>query len=75
MTTWELASDTDKQIIRLLIESAMRMGAHVPPLPRSARESDFAGLTKRDAGTLITLLRETLKDVEGQPRPASPPAT
>ena len=64
MTTWELASEDDKRMIRHLIERLVRMEAQIPPLPSSGRGPDFAGLTKRDAGTLTTMSREALKDAE-----------
>jgi hypothetical protein len=51
-------------MIRHLIERLVRMDSQIPPLPSSGRGPDFAGLTKRDAGTLTTLLREALKDAE-----------
>ncbi len=63
MTTWELASDGDKQEIRGLREIVARAGGVVPDAPASSQNENLVGLTKRDAGTYITLLRETLRDV------------
>ncbi|MGH7133893.1 MAG: hypothetical protein ACREJO_18340 [Phycisphaerales bacterium] len=62
MTTWEPASDADKQTIRLLIDQLRRAGIPLPTLPATARNADLAGLTKRDAGALTTLLRDALND-------------
>lgn len=63
MTTWELASDGDRQVIRGLMESITRAGGAVPAAPASVQSENLVGLTKRDAGKYITHLRETLRDV------------
>lgn len=64
MTTWEPASDADKQAIRLLIDQLRRAGIPLPTLPATARAENLVGLTKRDAGSLTTLLRDALNDTD-----------
>lgn len=64
MTTWEPASDADKHTIRLLIDHLRRAGIPLPTLPATARNPDLADLTKRDAGTLTTRLRDALNDTD-----------
>jgi hypothetical protein len=64
MTTWELATDAQKQEIQLLLRELRRAGIELPPFPGSAAKPDLDGLTKRDAGTLLTQLREALKTQE-----------
>lgn len=67
MTTWELASEADAQMIRVLIARIGRAGATLPPMPPSLDEGDYSQLTKRDAGRLISQLRETLEEAERNP--------
>jgi hypothetical protein len=62
MTTWELATAAEKQTIRAMIEKLQRADRPLPPFPATAAAPDLANLTKRDAGTLTTLLREALRD-------------
>jgi hypothetical protein len=57
MTTWELATAAEIQAIRLLIQK-VRQSGQTPP--RS--EDELEGLTKKEAGALITELREMLDD-------------
>lgn len=57
MTTWELATPAEIQAIRLLIHKVRQTG-QTPP--RS--EDELEGLTKKEAGALITELREMLDD-------------
>lgn len=60
MTTWELATDAQRREVRQLIDRCEHAGIAVMPMPSSAREPELVGLTKRDAGVLITWLREAL---------------
>ncbi|MBX3358069.1 MAG: hypothetical protein KF745_06550 [Phycisphaeraceae bacterium] len=63
MTTWEPATEAEKQAIRHLLDQLRRAGIEPPPLPASALSaSDLADLTRRDAGPLTTQLREALRD-------------
>ncbi len=64
MTTWELASETQRREITHLLERLQRAGFQPPALPPSATTADLAALTKRDAGTLLTQLREAWKEHE-----------
>lgn len=56
MTTWEVASESELNELRVLIGNVKRAGG-VPPV----REDELAGMTKRRAGQLLTLLREMLR--------------
>lgn len=64
MTTWELANEAQRREITLLIERLQRAGIDLPPMPPSATTADVASLTKRDAGKLLTLLREMWNEYE-----------
>ena len=57
MTTWELASPAEIQAIRLLIHK-VRQSGQMPP----RTEEELEGLTKKEAGVLVTELREMLED-------------
>lgn len=60
MTTWELASATERRELGRVIERARRAGVELPEFPATAREAGLQGLTKRDAGVLRTWLREAM---------------
>jgi hypothetical protein len=64
MTTWELASEAQRREITLLIERLQHAGIDPPSMPPSATTADLASLTKRDAGKLLTRLRETWNEHE-----------
>lgn len=64
MTTWELASEAQRREIALLIAQLQRAGIDPPPLPPSATTADLASLTKRDAGKLLTHLREMWNELD-----------
>jgi len=57
VTTWELASDSELNELRVLIGKARRRGGGAPPVS----EDELAGMTKRRAGQLLTALREMVK--------------
>ncbi len=61
MTTWELATDAQKLEIQLLVRELRRADIALPPFPVTAGKPDLDGLTRRDAGTLMTQLREALE--------------
>ncbi len=60
MTTWEPASESDLNELRVLIGKVRRAGG-TPPV----REDGLKGLTKRRAGQLLTSLREIVLDGGG----------
>lgn len=59
MTTWEVASESELNELRVLIGKVERAGG-VPPVT----EGELAGVTKRRAGQLLTALREMVKGRE-----------
>lgn len=59
MTTWEPATDGDKERIRVLLDKLVRRGQSSP-----VRESDLSGLTKKRAGELLSQLREMLNETD-----------
>lgn len=64
MTTWEPASEAQRREITLLIERLQRAGVDLPPMPPSATNANLTTLTKRDAGKLLTHLREIRNEHE-----------
>ena len=62
MTTWEKATPADIEHIRLLLQKAKHSGAVLPPLPPGVTETNLSQLTKRQAGVLLTSLRELFGD-------------
>lgn len=72
MTTWELANEAQRQEILLLLDQLRRAGIEPPTPPASARSADLSGLTKRDAGTLTTLLRELWRERERHQKKTGP---
>lgn len=60
MTTWEPASESDLNELRVLIGKVQRAGG-APPVT----EDGLKGLTKRRAGQLLTALREMVRDGGG----------
>jgi hypothetical protein len=56
MTTWEVASESELNELRVLIGKVRRAGGKSP-----VEEVELAGMTKRRAGQLLTELREMVK--------------
>lgn len=64
MTTWEIASESELNELRVLIGRVRRAGV-TPPVS----EDELAGMTKRRAGQVRTALREMAKGgVRGEGR-------
>ncbi len=59
MTTWEVASESELNELRVLIGKVERAG-ETPPV----RADELGGMTKRRAGQLVTALREMVKGRE-----------
>ena len=64
MTTWEAASESELNELRLTIRKVKRAGG-IPPVALD----DLGGMTKRRAGQMLTILREMVKS-EHAPRGA-----
>lgn len=61
MTTWEPATEADANTICILLHKLERTG-QTPPIS----ESQLANLTKRQAGALLTSLREMLNEASSK---------
>jgi len=62
MTTWEPATEGEVRAIRALLAQVRNAGETPPPLPESVKDGDFSSLTRREAGVLLTMLREMVNE-------------
>ena len=56
MTTWEVASESELNELRVLIGKVERASGKAP-----VAEAELKGMTKRRAGQLLTALREMVR--------------